>query len=206
MATTANFWDKAARKYATRPIQNMTAYEATLDRVRSYLGDQDRALELGCGTGSTALLLSENAAHITATDYSSEMIAIAREKASEQGVDNVDFAVVDAGAAGDVATYDVVMAFNLLHLVPDLKATLAQVRASVEEGGLFISKTPCLGRKKYLFLPLIWVLQKLGRAPFVSFLSVEDLEQAVLAAGFEIVETGDYPKSTPSHFVVARKV
>jgi hypothetical protein len=39
----------------------------------------------------------------------------------------------------------------------------------------------------------------------VRFLKVAQLDHMMVAAGFEIVETGLYPPRTPSRFIVARK-
>ena len=48
-------------------------------------------------------------------------------------------------------------------------------------------------------------MQLVGKAPFVRFLQVSEIDHMLVAAGFEIVETGLYPPTTPSRFVVARK-
>ena len=55
------------------------------------LPETDHILEVGCGTGSTALLLAADVAHVTASDISGNMIRIAMEKASTEGVANVSF-------------------------------------------------------------------------------------------------------------------
>ena len=41
------FWDRIAPKYAKSPVRDQQAYEATLARTRSYLGAEDKVLELG---------------------------------------------------------------------------------------------------------------------------------------------------------------
>ena len=87
----AKFWDKHARGYAKREISDVAAYETTIERIRHYLAPDQKVLEIGCGTGMTAILLAEHVQHLTACDYSSEMLAIAREKAAEAGVQNIDF-------------------------------------------------------------------------------------------------------------------
>ncbi|MBV2358977.1 class I SAM-dependent methyltransferase [Thalassococcus sp. CAU 1522] len=203
MTTKAAFWDKIAEGYAKRPVGDAQAYEQTLNRVRHWLAPDMAVLELGCGTGTTALRLADTGADILGTDLSGEMIRIAEGKAAVQGDANVRFAVAEAGAAQ--GAFDAVMAFNLLHLVEDLPGTLTHVRARLPEGGLFISKTPCLGGKPW-FRPLIGLLRLVGKAPFVAFLRPAELRRAIEAAGFEVVETGDYPPKLPSHFVVARAV
>lgn len=204
--TDAAFWDRVAPKYALRPISDPDAYEKTLERVRSHLGAEDRVLELGCGTGSTALRLAPAVARYTGTDLSPGMIAIAQEKLGSEKVPGLDFAVADAQARDfSEAAFDAVLGFNLFHLVRDLDDALARARSLLKPGGLFISKTPCIGRKWY-FRPVIGLMQMVGKAPFVRFLKVEDWDARVRHAGFEIVETGLYPPSAPSRFIVARKL
>lgn len=195
------FWDRVAPKYALRPISDPAAYEYTMGRTRAHLGKADKVLELGCGTGSTALLLAGDVAHVTATDFSPGMIAIARQKPTD--LTNLDFALHDAVPPG--ADFDAVLAFNLFHLLPDMEERFRQIGAALPEGGLFISKTPCIkGGIKWAMIGLILpVLRALGKAPYVRRFSGETLEDAIRAAGFDIIESGDHP--APSRYVVARK-
>lgn len=205
MMTDAAFWDRAASRYARRPISDIQAYETTLARVKEYLSDTGTVLELGCGTGSTALILAPFVRAYEGTDISGAMIDIALEKSWNASTSNLSFrkAGVDA-ALRDGASPDTVLAFNLLHLLPDLEATLAMVRDLLPPGGHFISKTPCVGARWY-YRPVIGALRIIGKAPRVSYFTPAQLERAIQAAGFEIVETGLYPPSTPSRFIVARK-
>ncbi|MEQ9258802.1 MAG: class I SAM-dependent methyltransferase [Roseovarius sp.] len=214
MIASQPFWDKVAARYAKSPVADPEAYEITLDRVRAHLSPSDRVLELGCGTGTTALALANAAGHITASDISGEMLRIGAAKAQDAGLANVSFL---RGAPGDSALaeagpYDVVMAFNLLHLLPDLEGALAQIAPLVKPGGLFISKTFCRPgageanfeyRMTRLALP---VMQLVGKAPYVGFRPIQALEKAVEAAGFRIVETGNYPARPPRRFIVAKRV
>ena len=196
------FWDRIAPKYAKDPITDPAAYEYTLGRTRSYLNDSDRVLELGCGTGSTALLLAPGVGHLTATDFSAGMIAIAQAKPRTS--DNISFAVQDRIPAS--GRYDAVLAFNLLHLMPDPDARLREIHALLPEGGYFISKTACLksGLKWRLISMVIPLMQLVGKAPgLVNGFSVETLEGYITDAGFDIIESGDHP--APSRYVVARK-
>lgn len=203
--TDAAFWDRIAPRYARQPISDQNAYEATLARVKTYLSDRQTALELGCGTGSTALILAPFVKEYEGTDISGGMIDIALEKAWGASMPNVSFRTAGVDPADHKGkTPDTVLAFNLLHLVPDAEATLAMVHDLLPEGGLFISKTPCIGAKWY-YRPLVRAMQMMGKAPFVRFLKVSELDHMMVAAGFEIVETGLFPPSTPSRFIVARK-
>ncbi|MEZ5716883.1 MAG: class I SAM-dependent methyltransferase, partial [Paracoccaceae bacterium] len=116
--TDAKFWDGVAEKYAKSPIGDMDAYEATLTRVRSYLRPTDAVLEIGCGTGTTALKLAPFAGRYLASDISTAMIGIGRDKAAAEGVRNLGFATAPAETPPE-GSFDAVLSFNLLHLVDD---------------------------------------------------------------------------------------
>ena len=202
MIDSMTFWDRAAPKYIRGRISDMKNYEAGLDHTRSYLSPDQRALELGCGSGMTALKLAPSVAHITGSDISGAMIAHAR--ADGAGTPNADF--VHAGA-GDPRlagrNWDVVLAFNVLHLLPDTDAAFRDIRALLPPGGLFISKTPCLGGLKWSFLrPVIGTMRLIGKAPEVVWFTPATLQDAIAGAGFEIVEVASYR----SPLVVARAV
>ncbi len=207
MATTSStFWDGIARKYATRPIGNQAAYEQSLERTRSYLGPEDKVLEFGAGTASTAMLLAPHVGHITASDFSAEMVAIGKEKVWNESLKNIE--VVQAAPSNNPfpdESFDAVLALNLLHLLPALEEDLAAIYRKIRPGGLFISKTPCLHGKRFFVVPMVKIMQLVGKAPYLRVLSVDDADRLVKEAGFEIVETGLYPPTAPSRYIVARK-
>lgn len=204
-AASARFWDREAPRYAERPVRDEAAYRTTLDRVRAHLTPADRVLEIGCGTGTTALALAPFAGSILATDASAEMILIAARKAETQDVRNVRFRrILHDDPSLEPGTFDKVMAFNLLHLLPDIPAALHRVASLLVPGGLFLSKTPCIGEQGALRV-VIPILRAFGRAPYVNYPRLESLRRDVTSAGFEILEMGLYPAKTHSLFIVARK-
>lgn len=211
MAQSAAFWDSIAERYAKSPVKDVEAYEYTLERTRSYLSAEDSVLELGAGTGSTALLLASSVARYVASDLSPKMTEIGRTKAKDQGVSNVEF--VAAGVSDPQlarTTYDAVVALNLLHLLQDLPEQLKRIHELVRPGGLFISKSVCLNAKglpfKFRVMKLaIPLMQLVGKAPYVNALTIEELERQVTHAGFDIIEAGNYPAAPPSRYLVARR-
>ena len=185
----ARFWDRIARKYAADPIADAPGYERTLERTRHYLDSDDLVFEFGCGTGTTALKLAPSVGRIVATDVSSAMIAIARDKAEVEGCRNATFAVATPEAAPWAdGTFDVALGFNVLHLVRAREAALRGVHRLLKPGGLFISKTPCLKEMNPIVRVAVPVMQLFGKAPYVAILSAQDLEREIVAAGFEILE------------------
>jgi ubiquinone/menaquinone biosynthesis C-methylase UbiE len=206
MRDSAAFWDKHADRYSKKPVKDQENYDKTLDCTRKHLSEDDNVLEVGCGTGTTALLMAPSVKRITASDISARMIEIARKKAVTQAVENVRF---DRGTLSDEdlekGTFNVVLAFNVLHLLEDIPGAVHRVHELLKPGGSFISKTPCLAEQSRLWSLLVAVMKPLGFAPYVDCLKVADLEGIITDADFEIAETGFYPPSPPSRFIVARK-
>ena len=199
------FWNRIARKYAKHRISNMPAYEQTLEHVRRHLRPQDQVLEVGGGTGSTAILLAPSVSHYTGTDFAEEMIAIAQEKLTADPIAGLEFMVAKADLESVAAeSKDVVLGFNLYHLVPDLDAAISAAHRVLKPGGLFITKTPCLGKMWYL-RPVIKGMQLIGKAPPVTFFTSTTLEKAITSAGFDILETENYAANSSNRFIVARK-
>lgn len=206
MTTSTVFWDRIADEYSRQPVKNQTAYEQTLAATRAYLQPTDHVLELGCGTGSTALTLAPDVKRITASDISPRMVAIAERKRSEAGLDNVEFLPAAVGEQTlNWQTYDAILAFNLLHLVPDLDRALSDIHRQLRPGGVFISKSPCLGEMSFLIRGLIRGMQSFGKAPDVTYFTTRDLEAALRWAGFEVMASRTFDKAPKSRFFVARK-
>lgn len=209
-ADAAKFWDKIAPKYARDPIKDMESYELTLNKTRGYLAADHNLLEIGAGTGSTALLLAGQCAHITATDLSEKMLDAGRANAARDDVQNISFEQRHAEDMPE-GPFDAVLAHNILHLVEDLPAVLTRAYEVLKPGGVIISKTfvkPKSGlhleyRVMKLVLPL---MQFLGKAPFVGFHTREELEAAFRTAGFEILESGHFPAGQERLYTVARKI
>ena len=202
--TNAAFWNKAAPKDAKDAIGDMPAYEETLDRMREILQPHHRVLELGCGTGSTALELADSVDRYIGTDVASKMVKIAKGKLTEQSPQNLSFAVQDAGVMTS-GSNDVVLALNLLHLLPDLENTLAEIYKALPSGGLLISKTGLLKDGLWLLPLVIPLMRTIGKAPFVRSLSEESLIGLLENAGFKVTEKLVQGGMVPRVFIVAQK-
>ena len=208
-AAKARFWNRLARKYAAHPVADPAGYEATLRRVRSLLAPEDSVLEIGCGTGTTALRLAQGTGPWLATDVSPTMIEIAREKLAAEPLPQLRFEIADAEAPcpGGVQ-HDAVLAFNVLHLMSDLDGALRAILPALKPGGLFISKTPCLGEMNPLIPRLLVPLMRaFGKAPHVLSFDAAQLRSALERHGLEIesVERHGTKGKDIRVFVVARK-
>lgn len=208
-ARKARFWDRIAVKYAADPIADMAGYEFTLRRVQDLLSADQDVLEIGCGTGTTALRLAPFTRRLLATDVSAGMVAIARDKLAAQPVPKLRFAVADAEIPWAAqAEYDVVLAFNLLHLVTDLDRALELAVQALRPGGLLISKTACISEMNPLIpclaLPL---MRAIGKAPHALCFDAGVLRSAIARQGMDIVSVERHGTRGKDFrvFIVARK-
>ena len=207
MPSKAKFWDKIAEKYSKQPISNQKAYEIKLDLTREYFTPESSVLEFGCGTGSTALLHAPYVKQLDAIDVSPEMIRIAREKLAPAGVENVRFDVADMdGFQVQPSTYDAALGLNILHLLDNRMAAMAQVYEALKPGGYFVSSTMCL-REKLLFRlmePLFPLMHTLGQWPRVRRFTAKQLQTDIEEIGFKTVHYWQ-PGNGPVLFIVGQK-
>lgn len=208
MAKTAQpqkFWDRMAERYSKKPVADQASYEKKLEITRRYFRPDMEVLEIGCGTGSTALAHAPYVKHIRATDLSPKMLAIAQRKADAAQVANVTFehaAVADVTAPD--GSVDVAMAHSILHLLEDPDTAIAKIRKMLKPGGVFVSSTVCIADMMPLWRLLIPIARLIGMAPMVKILSKTDVVASMKAAGFEIDHEWQ-PGKRISVFLVAKK-
>ena len=199
------FWNKIADRYSRRPISDEAVYEKKLDITRKYFRPDMEVLEIGCGTGTTAIAHAPHVGHILATDLAPRMIEIATEKADAANIDNVTFRAssVDALDLPD-ASIDAVMAHNLLHLLEDREPAIADIYRVLKPGGVFVTSTACIGDMMLPLRLIVPVGRFLRLFPLVKVFSAAELKDSFDKAGFEI----DYewqPKKNAAVFIVCRK-
>ena len=195
------FWNLFARRYSGSPVKDMKGYEKTLDDTRKYLTRKSVVLEIGCGTGTTALKLADSVKEMTATDVSSNMIAIGKQKAKKQKIQNIHFERATLSEINQ--SYDVIIAFNLIHLLEDKDASIKKINELLKPGGLFISKTPCLRESR--LMPLLAFFIRMVIGPINCF-TVAEFKETIANEGFEIIDSYVYLEKPPRLFAVARKV
>jgi ubiquinone/menaquinone biosynthesis C-methylase UbiE len=209
MANDGNFWNSIAAKYAKSPVADPASYEKKLAVTRDYMTPDMEVLEIGCGTGSTAIHHAPAVKHIRATDLSPAMLDIARSRAAAAGVTNTTFEVcaIDDLDAPD-ASVDMVMAHSILHLVTDRDAVLAKLFRMLKPGGVLVSSTVCIGDSMVarVLVPLIAPIGRMvGKFPdTLRIFTGKQLAESITQAGFRIDHEWR-PGPTKAMFIVAKK-
>ncbi len=194
-----------ATRYSERPISDEAAYEEKLRITGEYLRPEMRLLEFGCGTGSTALIHAPNVRQIHAIDVSKNMIKIARSKANAMGIKNVTFACSDMNEFEmRDGSFDMVLALSILHLMDNWREVLVQVNQLLKPGGVFVSSTACLGDSMNYLKWILPIGSFLRLLPTVKVFKQADLQQGLIAAGFEIDRQWQ-PDKSKAVFIVAKK-
>jgi len=119
----------------------------TLDTLFQNRSKPPRALlDLGCGTGTHAVLLAKRGYSVVGLDESKEMVRQAQEKANRERVD-ARFATADIRHFQLHRTFDAAISlfatFCYLTTDEDVANTLTQVRSHLTPGGLLIFDAWC---------------------------------------------------------------
>ncbi|MEX0962900.1 MAG: class I SAM-dependent methyltransferase [Pseudohongiellaceae bacterium] len=204
MVETAEFWDKMAEKYSKSPIRDEKTYNEKLEVTRRYFNPDSKVFEFGCGTGTTAINHAPYVQYILATDISTNMIAIAREKASSANIGNVEFRAETLNECAQAkGSFDVVMAHNILHLIQDPQTAINTAYELLKPGGAFVTSTACLGEGLPHWRILLFLGKIFGKVPFVNVLKRKQLEQYFSNAGFEL--DLEWHRHKVSAFIILKK-
>ena len=204
MGTAKGFWNWTAKRYSRQAITDEASYQKKLAMTKKHLTPNTRVVEFGCGTGSTAVVHAPTVKSYHAIDVAENMIEIARAKAGEAGLSNIEFTVgtLEEANAPDESC-EAVLALNILHLVPDLLGTISTVARILVPGGRFFSSTVCLKDLKGPLRRIALIAKVLPFLPTVGSISVADLKRHMEDAGFAIEES--FEQAPGVVFVVAVK-
>jgi 2-polyprenyl-3-methyl-5-hydroxy-6-metoxy-1,4-benzoquinol methylase len=119
-----------------------------LDGVEDKLKAGARVADIGCGHGSSTVLMAEAYPNstIVGIDYHAPSIEAAKAKAAAAGVTNVEFQVARAqDFAGN--GYDFACIFDALHDMGDPVGAAKHIRETLAPGGTFMLVEPMAGDK-----------------------------------------------------------
>jgi len=203
-------WDKLAKNWDTPGVSLGQNDLKIIERTKKYLNASDAVLDYGCATGSIAIEIANTAKETHGIDISSKMIDIARRKAEERKIKNIDFTkatIFDESLEEE--SFDLILAFSILHLAENSTQVIGRINQLLKPGGFFISATPCLGEKTFISILLnipIFLLSNIGILPHIIFYSTSKLAASITNSNFQIVENENLSVHPITEcFIVARK-
>ena len=125
----------------------------------------DKALDLGCGTGLTGIVLREVSGHLTGVDIAEKMLNHAREKCI---YDRLIHQELLSFLHEEKECYDLIVAADVLPYFGDLTEVFSLVKMRLDENGCFIFTTEINEKNQ-------WALESSARfshsIPFIEHLS-----------------------------------
>lgn len=163
---------------------------------------EGRVLELAAGTGLFTRAMAETAREVVATDYAEGMVAVLRARVA--GLSNVQVQRADVYALPfAAASFDAVVAANVLHLLPELERALAAMRAVLRPGGMLI--VPTYAHDQTRVARLISRVATVFGFPAHRRFDRDGLVEAVRRAGFHVRDVEVIPGLFPIVWLEARR-
>ncbi len=159
----AGFWDRVAGLYDLAELTNRRVNKAAVKRVAELVPEGAAVLDCAAGTGEFSLAAAKRAASVLATDLSRPMLDRAAAKAKRAGCGNITFALRDITALSEEdGSFDVAMAANVLHLLPQPEIAVGELWRVTRPGGRLILPTYLQGRTGAAAGELIKIYQGVG--------------------------------------------
>ena len=202
------FWDLISSKYAASPISDKSAYETKITKLKTYLTPEMSVLDIGCATGTQCGDIANNVKQVTGIDISRKLLEIADQRMAERNLGNADFLQTSVfDKIFQSGSFDMVMAFFVLHFFEDIDVVFERVHELLKPGGIFISETACLGDKNKLMGSLLRLAGHLGFLPKINLLTTQQLEQSLIRAGFSVTEKTKFSERSDAEFtLIAKKI
>ena len=179
------FWDKVSGVYDLfENIYNKSVYQSTGESVAKYIKNTDRVLECACGTGAISIFIAPVCKELIVSDYSVGMLKQAKKKL--KNYDNIDYRRVDiTDIEAEDNSFDVVVAGNVIHLLPDPRRAMKELTRVCKDGGRLVIPTYINGDEGTNKLAVKF-LEKLG-ASFKCQFDAESYEKFFEDMGYKNV-------------------
>lgn len=206
MPQQSNFWNRQAARYDKAISDHDQRYDMRLAQITQLLQPDANVLDFGCASGEIALDIASHVNSIEGIDPAAEMIRIAGEKATKRGINNASFLATDIfDARLEPASFDAVLAFNVLHLVTDHDEVIHRIKSLLKPGGMLFVETPCLGEFTWWKRQLILAASALRFAPFIHVYKFGEPNAELERHSFQILGAQNAPDQDCRAFIAAQK-
>lgn len=202
------FWNLIATKYAATPLQDRSAYERKIQKIKTFFTPEKVVLDIGCGTGTQCGDIADSVKQVTGIDISGKLLTIAKQRMAERKLDDVEFLQTSLfDERFQPGSFDVVMAFYVLHFFEDIDAVFKRIQDLLKPDGLLISETTCIGEMNKMVASVLRFAGHLGFLPLINPLTTSQLEQALEKSGFIIVDKIRFSSRSGTGFTfIAKKI
>jgi ubiquinone/menaquinone biosynthesis C-methylase UbiE len=199
-------WSRAATAWKTYDAINQRVFSPVTERILAgaAVGAGQRVLDIACGTGEPALpaaLSVGPTGSVLATDFSEEMLAVARSKARDRGLTNIEFRRVDGEELDLAEAFDAVLIRFGIMFMPDALACLNQSHRTLRTGGrISVATWASVDRNPWLAIPISAIKRHVevpapppGAPNLFAYADPLKLRGALEAAGFGELRIDEVP-------------
>jgi len=181
-------WLETSPKDYDRGIQILTLGQLQQLKeavVKNYVREGTRILEIGCGTGTLAVMMAKSGGRVTGIDSSPKMLAVAESKVASEGLEQrITLEYIDATLVAErfpLKSYDLIVSTMVLSELsgPEQRYVLEASAELLAPGGRIliadeVIPSRILARILYYFvhLPLVlitWLLTRTTTRPLHDF-------------------------------------
>jgi ubiquinone/menaquinone biosynthesis C-methylase UbiE len=149
-----------------------------------------KTLEVGCGNGTYYKIFIREAEHLTATDFSVEMVAVTKKRL--KGVVNISVEKANCFSLSyPDSSFDTVLMANLLHIIPEPEKAIAEGKRVLKTNGrLIVISFTTEGMTFFSKLGMVYrYLKTYGKpSPTAQTLTVQKVRDMLISCGFKIEE------------------
>jgi len=191
MTEKETYWSRFASDFEERT--NYVVGNDHIELIKAVLSKQTDlgdTLELGCGSGTYSEILAREARHLTATDYSDEMVAFSKHRF--ESMENVTVEKANCFSLSyPEFSFDTVVMANLLHVVPEPEKAVQECKKVLKRNGrLIIVSFTTEGMAVFSKLGMIYrFLKTFGKPPPTAHkLTVQKTKTILSDCGFKVDE------------------
>lgn len=172
-----DFWSTFARFYDVAEALNGGVYREMTETTARFVPHGSEVLDCAAGTGELSLAAARRAKRVICTDYSGEMLNIARKKAKKRRFVNIEFERANIFhldyADGE---FDIVIAGNVLHLLNNPENAVRELCRVAKNGGKILLPTFMTRDKSAISETLLKAYKRLGFSPSTEYSPREYVE------------------------------
>lgn len=117
-------------------------FDRAAELLEETLDEEQDVLEVAAGTGELTSAIAPRVGHLVATDYADAMVSELSEKAIENGWSHVECERADINDLPyESDRFDVVIAGNVIHLLPDLSTATDELCRVHRTDGVLVTPT-----------------------------------------------------------------
>ena len=165
--------------------------------------DLKEILELGCGNGTYSKILLKESIQLTATDFSDEMVKVAKNRL--ESYENIKVEKADCfNIPYPESNFDTIFMANLLHIIPEPEKAIIECKRVLKKNGKLIIISFTNEGMTFInkILMIYRYLKTYGKpSPFAQSLTVRRTEEMLGKNGFQVEESKLIGKKMKAVFI-----